>query len=146
MPRSFDEHNFRDVGGPENLHVRDLSEAEREKAEKRRTQEMAEAYKKSVAARRETVERTETAFQGALDSSGHILTPEQEQHKRLQLLKQPDGSLMHVSLAKRRAAQREHEENYAEGSPTPEETAAFMREVEEEAESEESFWGDIESE
>jgi hypothetical protein len=82
MSRAFDEHNWRDVGGPENLHVRELSPAEREKAEKRRTQEMAEAYKKSVAARRETEERSEAMFEGALSQAPDILTPRRVHEKQ----------------------------------------------------------------
>jgi hypothetical protein len=82
MPRAFDEHNWRDVGRPENLHVRELTPEQREKAEEKRTQKMAEDYKKSVAARRETEERSEAMFEAALPQASDVLTPRRVREKQ----------------------------------------------------------------
>jgi hypothetical protein len=140
MTRAMDGHSWRDPGFPSSMHVYELSPAERQaaaKAEERRAQQMAEDYKQSVSARRAADAAAESSFDAVVDGASHILTPRQEELKRLQYVERPDGSIMHESLAKRRAAQRESEYN---GGPTPEETAAFMREVEEE--DDESFWND----
>jgi hypothetical protein len=51
MTIARDEWSWRDVGGPNNLHVQELTPAQRrvaEKAEERQAQKMAEDYAKSV--------------------------------------------------------------------------------------------------
>jgi YD repeat-containing protein len=74
--------------------------------------------------------------------AGTIRTPAQERAKRLGYELQPDGSLVSSKLAE---AQKREQEYDGEG-PTPEEQAAMERFLasDEEEESEESFWNDVE--
>jgi hypothetical protein len=144
LPIARDEWNFRDPGFDGGyLHVQELTPAERQKAaeaEEARAKKMAEDYKKSVAARRETEQRAEASFDAAVSDASVILTPEQQENKRLQLVKQPDGSLVHETELQRRAAQQEAE---YEGGPTPAERAAMERYLASD-EPEEDIWHDVE--
>jgi hypothetical protein len=140
MSRAWDEHEWRDVSPPGFMSVRELSPTERraaEKAEERRMQKMKEDYAKSVTARREADAAEEVAMDAVVAKGSEIKTPAQERADKLGWAIQPDGSLVHKAELERRAAQNEPA---YEGGPTPEETAAFERQVEEE--DEESFWND----
>jgi hypothetical protein len=138
MENFRDEGSWRTVGG--DLHVQELTPAQRraaEKAAERQAQQMAEDYRKSVAARREADAAVEASMDAVVAKGSVITTPAQERAERLGWIPQPDGSLVHKAELERRAAQNEPA---YEGGPTPEETEAFMREVEEE--DDESFWND----
>ena len=140
MTFARDEHNWSDPGFPGYMPVRELTPAERqaaERAEEKRAQQVAKDYAKSVAARREADAAAEASMDAAVADASVIKTPAQERAERLGWIPQADGSLVHKTEAHRRKAQRE--DDY-DGAPTPAETEAFMRQVEEE--DEESFWND----
>jgi ribosomal protein L15E len=65
-----------------------------------------------------------------------VIESEAEKRARQLGFVEHEGRLVHRSELQRREVQREREDNYAEGTPTPEETEASMRQVEEEEEAE----------
>jgi hypothetical protein len=77
----------------------------------------------------------------AVADASVILTPAQQQAKRLGLVPQSDGSMLHITEAQRRAAQEEAE---YDGAPTPAERAAMERYLASDEE-EEDIWHDVEN-
>jgi hypothetical protein len=135
-----DEHNWRDVGGPSNLHVEMLTPAQRraaERAAERQAQKMAEDYARSVKARREADAAVESSMDAVVAKASEIKTPAQERAEKLGWVLQPDGSLVHKAEFERRAAQREAE---YDGGATPEERAELEAWLEEDDDDEEDPW------
>jgi hypothetical protein len=143
MTRAWDEHNWRDVSPPGFMSVRELTPAERQKAERAeeaRMQKVAEDYKKSVTARREADAAAEASMDAAVAKASVIKTPAQERAERLGWIPQADGSLVHQSEVQRREAQYGQDDG---DGITPEERRAMEQYLAaDEGEDDASFWND----
>jgi hypothetical protein len=136
MARARDDHTFHDAGfgghlnelTPEQRKARDDLQKELSKEAGESAQRVVDSF---TAPRKPGI--WDAAAVAANLKASEIRTPAQERAGKLGYELRPDGSLVSSKLAEARKAQREEGH---EGTPSPEETEAFMREVEEEEEAE----------
>jgi hypothetical protein len=145
----LDEGDWRDAGFGSGRLV-ELTPAERKARDRLQREGMKEAGEAAqkvldnlTAPRKPTI--IDAALAVEVAKASELPTEQQKRARQLGYEIQPDGSWVSSKLIEARRKRAEHEEHYAPGSPTPEETRAFEREVGI-ADDDDSMWQDVPAE